>query len=243
MQIYSRLDQFHSQVKANKWLRYFAIFNRLVLAAGFFPAGMVKIIGERFASGLSPNHPMGHYLVALHQTGYYYTAIGYLQVAAAILLLIPQTAILGALIYFPIILNIWILTLATRFDGSLFTSPLMVLANLYLLGWYYDRIKYLFPFNRPPAIEYIEIPGRARNKFPLLFFSGVAVMVFLIAFVTINGYTIRPRNSFTDCETQAAQSRKPKATMDFCDCIHNRSQPLDSCLLKYNMAPVERNKQ
>ncbi len=103
---------------------------------------------ERFASGLHANHPMGHYLEALHQTGYYYTFIGIVQVAAAIMLLIPRTVTLGAFLYFPIILNICILTYATRFDGSLFTAPLMVLANLYLLGWNYEKWKYILPFNR-----------------------------------------------------------------------------------------------
>ena len=110
-------------------------------------------MGERFASGLSANHPMGHYLVALHQTGYYYTYIGVVQVAAAIMLLIPRTVTLGAFLYFPIILNICILTYAVRFDGSLFTAPLMVLANLYLLGWNYEKWKYILPFNRPANVN------------------------------------------------------------------------------------------
>lgn len=153
MNVSATLDRFHSQAKANGWLRLFSIFCRLALAAGFFPAGMVKILGERFASGLSANHPMGHYLTALHQTGYYYTFIGVVQIAAAIMLLIPQTVTLGAFLYFPVILNICILTYATLFDGSLFTAPLMTLANLYLLGWNYEKWKYILPFNRLPNDE------------------------------------------------------------------------------------------
>lgn len=149
MGIASTLDRIHSQAKQNSWLWLFSIFNRLALAAGFIPSGIVKIIGERFASGVSANHPMGHYLEALHTTGYYYTFIGIVQVTAAILLLIPRTVTLGAFLYFPIILNICILTFAVRFDGSLFTAPLMVLANLYLLGWNYEKWKYILPFNRP----------------------------------------------------------------------------------------------
>jgi uncharacterized membrane protein YphA (DoxX/SURF4 family) len=145
MSISSTLDQLHYNVKQNRWLRYFAVFNRLALAAGFLPAGVVKIVGERFASALSVNHSMGHYLVALLRTGYYYTFSGIAQVTAAILLLIPRTALPGALIYFPIILNIGILSFAVRFEGSLLTSPLMVLANLYLLCWNYDKLKCIFP--------------------------------------------------------------------------------------------------
>jgi uncharacterized membrane protein YphA (DoxX/SURF4 family) len=148
MSISSTLNRIHCRAKQNKWLRYFSVFNRLALAAGFLPAGMVKIMGERFASGLAVKHPMGHYLEALHRTGYYYTFIGIVQVLAAILLLIPRTALLGALIYFPIILNICILSYAVRFEGSWVTSPLMVLGNLYLLCWNYDKLKYIFPWEK-----------------------------------------------------------------------------------------------
>lgn len=148
MNISTIFDRLHSRARSNAWLWLFSIFCRVSLAIGFFAAGMVKIVGERFASGLHENHPMGHYLVALHLTGYYYTFIGYAQVAAAIMLLIPRTVTLGAFIYFPIIFNIWILTYATRFDGSMFTAPLMTLANLFLLGWNYEKWKYILPFNR-----------------------------------------------------------------------------------------------
>ena len=148
MSISWAFDRLHSLAKRNSWLWLFSIFCRLALAAGFIPSGIVKIMDERFASGLSVNHPMGHYLEALHLTGYYYTFIGVVQVAAAIMLLIPRTATLGAFLYFPIILNITVLTFATRFDGSLFTAPLMTLANLYVLGWNYEKWKYILPFNR-----------------------------------------------------------------------------------------------
>jgi len=146
MSIYSTLDHIHFKAKQKRWLRYFAIFNRIALAAGFLPSGIVKITGERFTV-LSIKHPMGHYLEALHRTGYYYTFIGVLQVTAAMLLLVPRTATLGAVIYFPIILNICILSFALRFEGSLLSSPLMVLANLYLLCWDYDKLKFILPFN------------------------------------------------------------------------------------------------
>src|SRR5215217_429201 len=152
MSISSTLDRLHSQPSQNGCLCLFSIFCRLALAAGFFPWGLAKIFGERFASGLSVNHPMGHYLEALHHTGYYYTFIGVVQIAAAMMLLIPRTVTLGAFLYFPIILNICILTYAVRFDGSLFTAPLMVLANLYLLGWNYEKWKYILPFNRPADV-------------------------------------------------------------------------------------------
>ena len=35
----SWLGRLHSQAKANVWLRYFAVFNRVALAVGFLIAG------------------------------------------------------------------------------------------------------------------------------------------------------------------------------------------------------------
>ncbi len=150
MRISATLDRLHAQAKQNRWLWLFSIFNRLALALGFIPAAIVKLTDERFASGLHANHPMGHYLEALHQTGFYYTFIGVVQLLAAIFLLIPRTVTLGAFLYLPVILNITVLTYATRFDGSLFTAPLMTLANLYLLAWNYEKWKYILPFNQLP---------------------------------------------------------------------------------------------
>ena len=148
MNTLDKFEQFYSAIKNNRWYWYFSIFCRLSLAFAFIVAGIVKIVGERFASGLSVNHPMGAYLEALHKTGYYYTFIGIAQVIAAIFLIIPRTVTLGALLYFPIITNIWVLSFALRFEGSFLTSPLMVLANLFILVWNYDKLKYILPFKK-----------------------------------------------------------------------------------------------
>lgn len=149
MSISSKLERLHRRAKQNVWLWLFSIFCRLALALGFIPAAIVKLLDERFASGLHTKHPMGYFLEALHySTGYYYTFIGVVQLLAAVFLLIPRTVTLGAFLYFPVILNITILTYATRFDGSFFTAPLMTLANLYILGWNYEKWKYILPFNR-----------------------------------------------------------------------------------------------
>lgn len=236
MSISSTLDRLHSQAKENRWLWLFSIFNRLALAAGFIPSGMVKILGERFASGVSANHPMGHYLEALHTTGYYYTFIGVIQVTAALLLLIPRTVTLGAFLYFPIILNICILTFAVRFDGSLFTAPLMVLANLYLLGWNYEKWKFILPFNHPAIPDVIPERKSLSNKFPIKFFAGVAAAVIIFVLVIPNLYSVMPRNSLLKCQRQFRDGNRTKAGNDFCACVHTNGEPLDKCLGEYEKA-------
>lgn len=208
-------------------MRYFTLFTRIALALGFFPSGMQKVLGYRFTS-LAINHPMGNYLEALHLTGFYYPFIGIMQVLAAILLLIPRTRLLGALIYFPIILNICILSLSVRFDGSLVTSPLMVLAVIYLLCWDYDRLKsIIFPISKPIPRQELS------NKFPVKFFAVVFVIMTITALTVMNIFELLPRNHMRDCMSQCADAKDPEACKTFCECIHTKGEPLNSCLTEY----------
>ncbi|WP_297337141.1 DoxX family protein [Algoriphagus sp.] len=224
------LESFYFQMRKNKWYWIFSIFCRVTLAYAFIVAGVVKIIGERFASGLSPLHPMGAYLEALHHTGYYYTFVGYAQVQAAILLLIPRTITLGALLYLPIIVNIWILSYAVRFEGSMVTSPLMVLANLYILAYHYDQLRYIIPFTRYSKEASLKKPEKYSTKFPFPFFLGVAAMVALVIWAANSGFQTLPRNSLKDCQSQYAHSDQEAAGFAFCECIHRDGNPLDDCL-------------
>lgn len=210
-------------------MRYFTVFTRIALALGFLPSGMQKVLGYRFTS-LAVNHPMGNYLEALFHTGYYHTFIGVMQVLAAVLLLIPRTALLGALIYFPIILNICILSLSVRFDGSLISSPLMVMASLYLICWDYDRLKLiLFPDKDKWRIPKTELS----NKFPWRFFTAVFTIMLFTGVLLLNIYELRPHNHMKDCVSQCADAGNPEACIEFCSCIHNEGKPLNSCLIEY----------
>jgi uncharacterized membrane protein YphA (DoxX/SURF4 family) len=241
MRFYSKLNLIHAHLRKNIWLQYFSIFCRIALAAGFIPSGLVKIFDERFTS-LSVNHPMGHYLEALYYTSYYYTFIGIIQVTAAILLLIPRTATLGALLYFPIILNIAILSLAVRFVGSHISSPLMVLANLFLILWDYHKIKYILPFNEPPEHAILRDKNERIKAFPTRFAIGALVALSLLLVLLLNMYTIEPYNTLQDCERQAKKSKNPKAVDEFCNCIHNEGKPLNKCLDMYEKTLEKTNK-
>lgn len=232
----AKLDQLHYKTRHNRWMWLFSIFCRLVLAAGFIPSGLTKIMGERFASGLAVTHPMGAYLEALHHTGYYYTSIGIAQVIAAMLLLIPRTVTLGALLYLPIILNICILSFAVRFDGSFVSAPLMVLANLYVLFWNYDRLKFILPFKKGTGYALIGKPDRWNNKFPFLFFTGVVATFGLVVLFFIYGYKVMPRNSQSECEKQFVESEHSEAGVTFCHCIHTEGRTLKECLEEYESA-------
>jgi uncharacterized membrane protein YphA (DoxX/SURF4 family) len=230
----NRIEEVYYEAKADKWFKRFAIFCRIALAASFIPAGFVKIMGERFAAGLPPNNPLGHYFDALQLTGYYYTFIGIAQIIIAILLLIPGTSLLGALMYFPIIVNICVLTYATRFDGTRGVT-MMVLASLFLLIWDYDRLKHILPFKQPktdPPVLKKPLGKRLR----IIFFGGSFAVLAFIILGTFYLYEIGPCNSEAECRNQCASSKNPAACETFCDCIYKQGKPLDSCLAAFNKA-------
>lgn len=238
MSISSRLNHVYYEAKGNKWFHYFAVFCRIMLALGFFISGLVKVSGERFASGLPINNPMGHYLEALYHTGYYYTFIGISQLLIAILLLIPRTALLGALMYFPIILNICILAYAVRFEGTRITT-FMVLANLYLLCWDYDRIKYILLFKQVKENGHSAREKPLSNKFPFLFFGFVFAIIAAVIIINQFLYDIRPGNCPEECTNGCPGNSDPKACEEFCNCIYNQGKPLHECLTEYNKAKAK----
>ena len=232
MKFSARLDAIHLRARKNRWLHYFAIFCRVALAAGFIPSGMQKVLGERFTV-LAIDHPMGNFLEAFYHTGYYYPFVGLMQVLAAILLLIPRTVTIGAFIYLPIILNICILSLAVRFEGSIVTSPLMLCAVLFLLCWDYHKFKNIFPFNR--AVSKTPLPKKSEltNKFPFAFSAGVISVIVVVMAHAILLYDIMPRNSISECRKQCDGDNDTDC-FNFCNCIHKEGKSLEKCLDAYD---------
>lgn len=235
MSLSSTLDNIHLAARQNRWLWYFTIFNRVILAFGFIPPGFVKLNDERFTA-LATEHPMGSYLEAFYHTGFYYPFVGVMQILASLLLLIPRTATLGALLYFPIILNICLLSFAVRFDGSLLTSPLMVIANLYLLCWDWHKLKFIFFPNAPKSV----LPSREElsNKFPLKFFAGSAVTVFAVIALLLYMYNFMfmPRNDVAQCQEQCQNGPNPEACLVLCDCLHT-GRSFNFCMEEYHNSP------
>lgn len=153
----------------------FTAFTRCLLAVGFIPPSIPKILHRPFTI-LPDSDPVGHYFGALYATGFYYEFIGWGQITAALLLLFPRTAHVGALMFLPIIANIAVLTMSVGFKGTWILTILMSLAALWLTAWEYDRLKPILFFDRE---------SRAKSfKFqfvviPLFFAVGGIVMAFL----------------------------------------------------------------
>lgn len=134
------LLQLHQRVRNIYLLKWFTWGTRILLALGFTPSGWKKLAGQRFTM-LDIDTSVGFFFEALYRAGFYWNFLGLMQLLAAVLLLIPRTAFLGALLYFPIIINIFIIVTAMDFTGTPYVVGLMVLANVYLLCWDYPKLK------------------------------------------------------------------------------------------------------
>ncbi len=134
------LDGFHASVVNRWWTQLFTAFVRVLLGLAFIPPSIPKIRHVPFTV-IPDTHPVGAYFTALYNTGYYYDFLGWLQLFAAVLLLIPRTSHIGALVFLPIIVNIAVLTSSVGFKGTWLITILMSLAALYLACWEYDRLK------------------------------------------------------------------------------------------------------
>lgn len=113
---------------------------RVLLAVGFIPTGAVKLLGRRFTL-MSPESDIGGFFETLYRSGPYWRFLGLAQVAAGLLVLSRRTATLGALAFFAIMLNVFVITLSYDFRGTPVVTGLMLLATLYLLLWDYHRLR------------------------------------------------------------------------------------------------------
>ena len=171
-------DELHAKARRFGPLYRLAIVSRLLLALAFLPTGMVKLLGHRFTS-LGTDTAVGAFFEAMYQSGYYWNFIGAGQVVGAVLLLIPATVTLGAVVFFPIMLNITVLTWSIGFEGTIYITALMLLANVFLLCWDYDRLRSILfaPTHRPARVGALPLPRIERAGYAL---CGVAAMIALL---------------------------------------------------------------
>lgn len=163
MNLVHTLDALHVSLTRRWWMQLFTAFTRCLLALGFIPPSIPKILHKPFTS-LPDSNPVGHYFNALMQTGFYYEFIGWGQITAAILLLIPRTSHIGALMFLPIIANIAVLTASVGFAGTWVITLFMCLAALFLAAWEYDRLKPIVFWTREEkprkfSYQFLKIPA------------------------------------------------------------------------------------
>lgn len=144
---------FIDEIRSNKLLSIFVIYLRYLIGGAFVFASIVKVNGERFMALDGTKDPINspaHFFETLYQSGFYWKFLGITQLIAGFLLMTQRFATIGALVFFPIILNIFVITISYDFHGTPFITGLMLLANTFLLLWEYEKLLPLLNGNFQP---------------------------------------------------------------------------------------------
>lgn len=144
-------DRLHARVRGIRALGWFAWTVRALLAAAFLPSGLTKVLGLPFTR-LDPHTSDVARLFATlqHDFGGLYPFIGASQLAAAVLLLVPRTTLVGALVHLPITAGIVVITTTVGFRGTWLIAWLMLLGVTFLICWDWHRVKALCGPELPP---------------------------------------------------------------------------------------------
>ncbi len=132
------LDRLNARVMQHPAAARLTLMCRILLAVAFIPTGLVKLSGQRFTV-LGVDTPVGAFFEAMFQTGAYWRFLGLSQVAAGVLLLIPAMSFYGAVLFLPILVNVVVVTIAIKFQGTPVITVAMLLANLWLLACDWPR--------------------------------------------------------------------------------------------------------
>lgn len=138
--------------KQKTFLQIFTIYLRYLIGGAFVIAafGMGKVTSTKvnlmysLDKPIQDLEPIQQFFRVMIDSGMYWQFIGWTQIVAGTLLMTQRFARLGALIFFGLILNIFIITVAYKFTGTPVITGLMLLAVTYLLVWDLRSLQFLF---------------------------------------------------------------------------------------------------
>ena len=164
------------------------IYTRYLIGAAFVFASVVKIQGKRFTTIDGINEPINsawHMFETLYQSGLWWKVMGLGQLIAGLLLMTQRYAKLGALMFLPIVANVFVITLSYDFRGTPVITGLMLIANIMLVLWDWDELKVLV--NKTPVMP---LPNRFENM-RIWEITGLALFLFTAIYrAGVTGYNI-----------------------------------------------------
>jgi hypothetical protein len=209
-----QLMHFLPKVRSVRVLQLFTIYTRYLIGGAFIMAAfnMGKLSGPwtpgfsaeqleflaRMGGEVRPIGELDPFLQfwrVMFTSGLYWKFIGASQVLAGMLLMTQRFAKLGAAVFFAIILNIFVVTVAYSFEGTPVITGLMLLAATYLLIWDLDSFQPLFrSHQRVLAV----VPASGWITSPFWIWLGAVMLAVIVAewLLRIN-FLIQLATSFT----------------------------------------------
>lgn len=176
--------------KQQVWLQIFTIYVRYLIGGAFVIAaiGMGKISGEAMpiadmSKPIQDLHPLQQFFRVMAISGLYWHFIGWSQIACGAMLMLQRWAKLGAVIFFVMMLNIFLITLSFDFRGTPIITGLMLLACTYLLLWDLKELQYVIASPNPALVASWKEPALIQKPFwawvGVLMLISVLVLAYL----------------------------------------------------------------
>ena len=169
-----------------RWIiKLFVIYLRYLIGFAFVFASIVKIKGERFTS-IPATEPVGYFFEALYQSGFYWNFLGWAQFISGALLMSQRFSTIGAFVFFPVILNVCLITNSIDFgSGTPVITTLMLLGTTFLLLWDYKKWTILFYYDHHIKLDLTHEPEDRLMTDPVWTITGVTFVLLTVA-VQIN---------------------------------------------------------
>lgn len=158
------MEKLLENLKQKRLFQIFTIGLRYLIGSAFVFASIVKIEGQRFTAESGENSPINtawHYFETMYRSGIYWNFIGWGQLIAGFLLMSQVFSTLGAVMFFPIITNVFFITISYSFSGTPLVTFLMLLGNIYLLLWDWEKLKVIL---YPNSVNYINKPNQFMQR-------------------------------------------------------------------------------
>jgi hypothetical protein len=166
----------------------FIIYLRYLIGFAFIFSSLVKIQGLRFTTDSGAENPINsawHFFETLYQSGIYWRFLGIAQFITGSLLITQRCAKLGAILFLPIIANIFIITISYDFKGTPIITGLMLLSTMFLIYWDWDSLKVLFNMKPTNSDQ-----KRLENDTIWMYLGFALIALTLIAKIVLNGQKI-----------------------------------------------------
>lgn len=166
---------------------------RILIGFGFLPAGLKKVLGERFtdAGNVGAFHEFLH---AFWATGPLYRFVGIVQLTGALLLMTQRFAAIGAALLLPVLSVIAVFVWSTAGVPTIATATLMLCGVIALLLWDLHKWRALFASDRQ-AMALPLAPTADVIDTRLWQWAGLAVALLYFASCALYGGVYRPRGA------------------------------------------------
>lgn len=148
---------------------------RIFLGLILFTAGMAKLYFEHKFPGLIGPVWLEDEL-SKYGLGLYARFIAISQILAGLLLFTQRFATLGAILTFPIMLNIFIVTVSLKWQGTPYINLVLLGINAWLLAYDYHKLKFILT-DQPESLRKLPLERRSIKADTIWLVAAAGILI------------------------------------------------------------------